>query len=352
MGQGLLIFFQSIFNMKTGVLLVNLGSPASTSVADVKTYLDEFLMDERVIDVPYLLRAFLVRGIILRTRPKRSAEAYSRIWTKEGSPLVVTSKNVEKKLRSLVSVPLSLGMRYGKPSIEDGIKDLLQQDPSIEKIFLIPLYPHYALASSETVIVKTKDILKQQFPHILLSVQAPFYKEPHYLNALEKSIQPYLKQNFDHYLFSYHGIPYRHLRKTDATKNHCTKTNDCCNVSSVAHETCYQHQIKQTTALLAEKLQIPKDKYSITFQSRLKGDSWLQPYTDYAFKELPQRGVKRLAVVCPAFVSDCLETLEEIAMEGKHSFLEHGGEYFVQIPCLNEQEEWINTLKHYIENNT
>ena len=332
---------------KTGVLLVNLGSPDSTDVKDVRKYLDEFLMDERVIDLPYILRALLVKGIILRTRPKRSARAYAKIWQADGSPLISISRKLKDLIQARVTNPIELGMRYGNPSIESGIDALLTKNDALERIYLIPLYPHYALASFETVVEKVRSVLAAKKANVKLEIHPPFYNEPEYIDALATEIHSHAQNRFDYYLFSYHGIPYRHLRKCDPTGSHCTKTRDCCENPSIAHATCYRHQIKTTTALVAAKLGLQEKQYGIAYQSRLKGDSWLQPYTDEVLAQLPAQGVKKLAVICPAFVSDCLETLEEIAMEGKKTFLENGGQEFLQIPCLNTSEKWVKTLSGY-----
>ena len=334
---------------KKGVLLVNLGSPDSPEIPDVKRYLDEFLMDERVIDFPYWFRVLLIRGIILNTRPKKSSAAYKSVWLPEGSPLIVTSRKVEEKVKALTQYPIALGMRYGNPSIESGIRELLTAHPSIEEIFMIPLYPHYAMSSYETVVVKAQDVIKQHFKGLKMTYMPPFYEETTYIKALSNSIAPYLQEDYDHILFSYHGIPERHVRKSDPTGSHCLKVKDCCNVANAdAHAFCYAHQVKQTTYGIAAALNIPKEKYSVSFQSRI-GGGWLKPYTDKQFEAFPQQGIKKLLVVCPAFVSDCLETIEEIGEEGKETFLHAGGIDFTLIPCLNESQEWIEVLNGYIE---
>ena len=296
------------------VLLVNLGSPDSYDPKDVKRYLDEFLMDERVIDLPKFLRTLIVRGIILNTRPKKSAALYKEIWWDEGSPLLVLSERLLKGVDEKTPYPVGLAMRYGNPSIHDAIEKLKNENPYLKEIFVVPLYPHYAMSSYETVVVKVKEVVNEFFPYLSLSFKEPFYNQQAYIDCLAASIKPYLKEAYDHILFSYHGIPERHLRKTDPTKKHCLKVENCCEVpNEEAHACCYRHQCLTTTALVAEQLQIPKDKFSFSFQSRLGPDPWLKPYTDKTIESLPEKGVKNLLVVCPAFVSDCLETLEEIA---------------------------------------
>lgn len=332
-----------------GVLLVNLGSPDAPTPEAVKPYLDEFLMDERVIDAPKWLRTILIRGIILRTRPKKSAEAYSKIWWDEGSPLVVISQRVQQKLQAKLEVPVALGMRYGNPSIEAGLKALTDKHPGIQEVFLIPLYPHYAMSSYETVVVKAEEIRQASFPELTMSVMPPFYEEATYIDALTDSIRPYVQDQPDLLLFSYHGIPERHVKKSDVTGCHCLQVENCCEVASAAHAQCYRHQVMQTTHAVAAKLGLNKDQYRVSFQSRLGPDPWLKPMTSKLLEELPEQGIKKLAVVCPAFVSDCLETLEEMGMEGKEEFLEAGGESFTLIPCLNDKDEWVEVLAGYIE---
>ncbi|MBN9283380.1 MULTISPECIES: ferrochelatase [Flavobacterium] len=331
-----------------GVLLVNLGSPESPEPKDVKPYLDEFLMDKYVIDVPFLLRALLVRGIILRKRPERSAEAYKKIWWEEGSPLVVISKRAHKKVQDKVAVPVALAMRYGNPSILKGLQELA--DKGVTEVMLFPLYPQHAMASTTTILVLAEELRQKHFPQMTFTIVPAFYNKKDYIQNLADSIKKHLEGfEYDHLLFSYHGIPERHVRKTDVTKSHCKIDGSCCNTPSPAHEFCYRHQCYETTRQVVELLNLPKEKYSQTFQSRLAGDKWLEPYTDVEINKMPEKGIKNLAVVTPAFVSDCLETLEEIAMEANHQFKEHGGENFLAIPCLNDDDNWIETMSNWIK---
>ncbi|MDX1314859.1 MAG: ferrochelatase, partial [Eudoraea sp.] len=298
--------------MKKGVLLVNLGSPDSPTPKDVKPYLDEFLMDERVIDAPRWLRTLLVRGIILQTRPKKSAKAYQKIWWEEGSPLIVISERFRDKVKDQLSIPVVLGMRYGSMSIEKALAEL--QSEGVDEVLLVPLYPHYAMSSYETVVVKTLEVQQEKFPQMQVTTMPAFYKNPDYIKVLADSISEGLKDfEYDHILFSYHGIPERHIRKSDPTKFHCKIDGSCCKVNSVAHHTCYRHQCYDTTDLVMKQMKLDESKVSSSFQSRLAGDPWLKPYTDYEFERLAKEGRENLAVVTPAFVSDCLETLEEIA---------------------------------------
>lgn len=334
--------------MKKGVLLVNLGSPDSTTTKDVKKYLGEFLMDERVIDIPYLVRALLVKGIILNTRPRKSAKAYRKIWWPEGSPLIVLSKRLHKKVQDKVEIPVALAMRYGNPSLEFGLQQLVNQ--GVTNVLVVPLYPQFAMATTETILVLAQQLVEEKFPTLQLESLPAFYNKKDYIQNLAASIQEY-KNSFqpDYILFSYHGVPERHIKKSDVTKSHCKIDGQCCITSSAAHEFCYRHQCYETTRQVAEALGLEEGTYSTSFQSRLGRDPWLQPYTDATIDGLAQKGIKKLAVATPAFVSDCLETLEEIGMEAAHSFKENGGEDFLAIPCLNDREDWVATLSNWIK---
>jgi len=334
--------------IKRGVILMNLGSPDSTEVKDVKKYLNEFLMDERVIDYPYLLRLLLVKGIITPRRAPKSAEAYKTIWTKEGSPLVVFTKKLQQALQNEIEEPVEIAMRYGNPSPEAAFEAILKREAGIEEVIALPLYPHYAMSSYETAVEYAWEIYKKKKYSFKLTFIKPFYKEENYLHALAENIKPYLEKEYDHLLFSYHGVPGRHIRKSDVTQGHCLKTDNCCEVASHAHEFCYRHQVITTTKLVTDALNIPKSKYSISFQSRL-GKGWLTPFTDIRLHELPAGGIKKLLVVCPAFVSDCLETLEEIAERGKDIFMKAAGESYEMIPCLNTNPLWVKTIESYIQ---
>ncbi|MDO6674662.1 ferrochelatase [Tenacibaculum sp. 1_MG-2023] len=334
-----------------GVLLVNLGSPKSTNPKDVKKYLGEFLMDERVIDVPYWLRTFIVKGIILNTRPKKSAEAYQKIWWKEGSPLIVLSERLQNKVQTKTELPIALAMRYGNPSIKSGLQEL--HDKGVTDVLLVPLYPQFAMATTETILVLAEELRKEFFSGMKITDVPAFYNKPEYITALSNSIKDYLSdKDYDHILFSYHGVPERHIRKSDITKSHCNPEAgnlSCCNTPSEAHKYCYRHQCYQTTKNVISELGLDENKVSTSFQSRLGVDPWLQPYTDRTIVNKAEKdGIKKLAIVTPAFVSDCLETLEEIAMEGKHEFLEAGGEEFYTVPCINDNDEWVDVLAGWI----
>lgn len=331
-----------------GALLINLGSPDSPDPKDVKRYLGEFLMDERVIDLPKPLRTFLVKGIILNTRPKKSAKAYKKIWWEEGSPLIVLSKRLQEAVQKKVSVPMGLAMRYGSPSIEQGIKSLVDQ--GVDEIMLIPLYPQFAMATTETILVLAEKIKNEKYPELEFTVLPPFYNHPDYIRVLSQSIQEDLKdKKWEHLLFSYHGIPERHIHKSDITKSHCKIDKSCCQTTSEAHQYCYRHQCYETTRQVAEYLELKEGTYSTSFQSRLGVDPWLQPYTDQTVARFAKKGIKNMAIVTPAFVSDCLETLEEIGMEAAEDFEEKGGEELHVIPCINTRTDWVNVMSRWID---
>jgi protoporphyrin/coproporphyrin ferrochelatase len=333
---------------RRGVILMNLGSPDSTGVKDVKKYLTEFLLDKRVIDYPWLLRKMLVQGVIVPFRAPKSAEAYRTIWTKDGSPLVVFTRELGSRVQDRLASPVSVGMRYGNPSMEQAFEELIKQRPDIEEVIAVPLYPHYAMSSYETAVEHARAVHSKKNYRFGLRFVPPYYNHPDYIRALTEHVRPYLNLDYDHLLFSYHGIPERHLRKTDPTGNHCLRSADCCSVNSAAHARCYRHQCLQTMNLVAQQLDIPLGKFSYSFQSRLGKEEWLKPYTDFRFMEMPREGIKKLLVICPAFVSDCLETLEEIAIRGKRSFLESGGEAFTMIPCLNLDDLWVKALAGWV----
>lgn len=334
---------------KRGIVLMNLGSPASTDTADVKRYLNQFLMDERVIDIPYLARLLLIKGIIVPRRAPKSAEAYKTIWTDKGSPLIEFTRQLQAALQQRVDEPVEIAMRYGNPSAKDGFDNLLKREPNLEEVIAVPLYPHYAMSSYETAVEHAKEIHKKYKYPFKLDFIKPYYNNADYIHALAERMRPYLNKPYDHILFSYHGVPQRHIRKSDVTGNHCLKSADCCNVDSAAHSFCYRHQCFTTTNLVTEKLNIPKNKFSISFQSRL-GKGWLEPFTDIRLEQMPKEGIKKLLIICPAFVSDCLETLEEIAERGKESFMEAGGETYEMIPCLNVEPLWVGALEKMVGN--
>lgn len=330
---------------QSGILLVNLGTPDSTSVPDVRRYLGEFLMDEYVIDLPHWLRWLLIHGIILRVRPKKTAAAYQSIWTDAGSPLYAISDALTQDIQSQSQIPVALAMRYGNPSIRHGLEQL--KDRGVDHVISVPLYPQYAMATTKTVTVAV-DTAAQELGMVVNHV-SPFYGDSGYIHALANTIQAHVDHTVDYLLMSYHGIPVRHVKKTDPGK-HCFQSKDCCFIPNKdAHAVCYPHQVKQTSLSVIQAMKTPPPQWSWSFQSRFGLDQWLTPFTDAEIKRLAQSGVRHLAVCCPAFVADCLETLKEIGEEGKEIFLENGGETFTMIPCLNTEPEWVSALSGIIQ---
>ena len=259
-------------------------------------------------------------------------------------PLIYTTEQLADKVAEHTGLPVYISMRYANPKPQVVLKQIQEEHPELEELIMVPLYPHYAMSSYETAVVQVESIYESSDFSFALKVVPPYYKHESYLDVLAASIAPALEKPYDHILFSYHGIPVRHLKKTDPTGSHCMQGENCCSRSSDVHAVCYRHQVIETTNLVAERLGIPKEKFSFSFQSRLGGDKWLQPYTAAQFKAFPKQGIKNLLVVCPAFVSDCLETLEEIEEEGEELFLEAGGESFHMIPCLNDRPDWVNAI--------
>ena len=332
-----------------GVLLVNLGSPDSTETKDVKSYLKEFLMDGRVIDLPKWFRTFLVNGIILNTRPKKSAKAYRKIWWKDGSPLIVLTERLQEKIQKKVSIPVSIAMRYRNPSIHFGLEELAKK--GVNEVLLVPLYPQFAMATTETILVLAEEIRAKYFPEMEFTSLPSFYNHPDYVRVLANSIQEFLKdKDWEHLLFSYHGVPNRHIRKSDITKSHCKMNEKCCFEDSPAHKYCYRHQCEKTTQNVAKYLDLTEGTFSTTFQSRVSIlGSWLRPYTDKTVEAFAKNGIKELAIATPAFVSDCLETLEEIGMEAAEDFEDKGGEKLHVIPCINDRDDWVNVMSRWID---
>lgn len=332
---------------KQGVLLVNLGSPDSTAVPDVRRYLREFLMDPRVIDAPYPVRFALVNGIIAPFRAGKSAEAYRKIWTDDGSPLVSISRRLASELQEELGIHVALAMRYQNPGIAGAIQTLSLA--GVRRLVVIPLFPHYAMSSYESAMVKVESVAAQVAPWISLAVVPPYFDHPRYIDALVAAAQPFLtppheQEPGEHLLFSFHGIPERHILKADPSGCHCLKVQNCCEKPSPAHQTCYRRQCIATVESFASAAGLLPGSYSFSFQSRLGKDRWLEPSTQDQLVRLARTGVRKLTVICPAFTVDCLETIEEIGIRGKETFLAQGGAGFNLIPCLNDHPVWVKSL--------
>lgn len=323
--------------MKQGLLLINLGTPDAPDTRSVRRYLREFLADRRVIDLPALIRYPLLYGLILPFRPRQSAQAYQAIWKENGSPLLIHSRNLAAKLQSVLGdrCQVALGMRYGNPSIEQA----LQQLKHCTHITVLPLYPQYSSAATGSSIENVLTLLAQKPVQPSLTIIRDFYNHPRFLAAQAQRIKPYLDDH-DYLLLSFHGVPERHL-KASGCDAICTET---CPLPVAANQACYRAQCFATGQLLAARLGLPAGYYQVAFQSRLGKTPWIKPYTDEVLTELASQGIKRLAVACPSFVADCLETLEEIGLRAQLQWMKLGGEKLTVIPCLNDNQQWVESL--------
>ena len=332
------------------VLLTNLGSPDQADIPSVRRYLNQFLMDPYVIQLPWVLRRLIVGLFVLPFRPKASAHAYQSVWWEEGSPLIVLSNRLLAAVRDKTDVPVAMAMRYGSPDIETELLQLARLE-GVEEILLIPLYPHFTDSTVKTTIEEAKSILERHKLDVRLNVVQPFYQQQVYIDAVVASTAQWIngESGFDHILFSYHGLPESHLIKADPTGGHCLQSDDCCQVESPAHQFCYRHQVLRTTECFVEKAGLEPEQYSVAFQSRLGKAKWLEPSTVQTLVDLAGKGVKNLLVMCPAFVTDCLETLEEIALQGTEIFKQAGGESLTLIPCLNDHEDWVAVISNWCE---
>lgn len=324
---------------KIGYLLLNLGTPKSLELRDIKSYLNEFLNDPYVIDLPWLLRKLLVNGIILNTRPPKTREAFSKIWTSRGSPLLYISQEQRDKIALKTSAPVELAMRYSEPSIRTALTKLKFQ--GVSKVVVLPLYPQYALSSTETGIQKCLE--EAAFVGLEVKFVEPFYSHQGFIKSFASAIQEHMK-GADALLLSFHGLPERHVKKTDgAGGKYCLSTLNCCDQITELNQNCYRAQCFYTARAIAHELDLPTEKLHVSFQSRLTR-KWIRPFTDEILKDLPSRGIKRLVVACPSFVTDCLETLEEIGLRARADFKSYGGEELTLVPCLNTREDWIETM--------
>lgn len=337
--------------MKQAVLLINLGTPDAPTPGKVGKYLTQFLNDKRVIDINAIGRFVLVNLIIVPFRSFKSSRLYQAIWTKEGSPLLLNSLALKNKLQQQLGddFVVELAMRYQKPSIQTALENLRKQQP--EKIHILPLYPQYASSSTGSTIEEVLRRIKAWEVIPNLSVISKFYDHPKFIEALLKEAQQYQLNDYDHILFSYHGLPERQILKGAAHygSNSC-KMGDCCNSITHNNRYCYRANCFETSRQLVKALQIPEGKYSTTFQSRLD-DKWLKPYSDKVVKELAEKGAKKILVFSPAFVADCLETIHEIGTEYDELFKEHGGEKITLVKSLNSSNAWVDAIQAMVVQN-
>lgn len=329
---------------KKGVLLLNLGTPDAPDVKHVRRYLSEFLTDRRVITLPWPLRYLLVYSLILPIRPFQSARNYQKIWTEQGSPLLYISQNSAQKLQQVLGSEfmVELGMRYGNPSIATALDKL----SSCESLTILPLYPQYASSSTGSALEQTLSLISRKYSIPTLKIINSYYNHPAFIESQAALIRPY-QNRADHILFSYHGLPESHL-KDSGCKTIC---NVPCPAPLQSNPGCYRSQCFETSRQLAKTLDLTESQYTTSFQSRLGKTPWIRPYTDDILSELAQQGIKRLAVSCPSFTVDCLETLEEIGMAAKNQWMELGGTSFELIPALNDNDSWILGLSQIISFN-
>lgn len=324
---------------------MNLGSPRSCTIKDVREYLSEFLMDPYVIDIPYIQRWLLVHGIILRTRPKNSAHAYEKIWTKDGSPLVFHTSEAAKQLQQSLGSNYFVrwAMRYGNHKPVEAIREFKAQ--GISKILFIPMYPQYSLAATETAAELFRSTIATEYPEATVVEIQDFYKDPEFISAWASLLRPALtEKNPDLLLLTYHGLPERQITKIPGCGSTC-RFGDCClSPAPEALEKCYRAQCYQTSLALARELNWPWEKVFVSFQSRLGRTPWIKPYTDIVLPDLVSRGARNIVVASPSFTADCLETLEEINMRLREQFTECGGVDFTYVPCLNSDSVWIDGL--------
>lgn len=335
--------------MKTGILLLNLGTPDSPSVPDVRKYLREFLMDPWVIDINPIGRWFLVNGIIAPLRAPKSAKLYESIWTSEGSPLLFHGINLKEKLQRTLGndYVVELGMRYQSPSLRNAMIAL--RDKKVDRIIAVPLYPQYSSAATSSTIEEIEKIQKRagNFPEV--KIIRKFHQFPEYIDAVAQTARPFPVSEFDHVMFSFHGVPERQITKTSKTLGDGSCSFDsCCDVITGRNLYCYRANCIATARALAEKLNIPKEHYTISFQSRLGRTPWLQPFSDQVIIDIAKQGKKKLLAFSPAFVADCLETIYEIGVEYNELFREHGGEKVTLVPSLNSNDFWVDALGQII----
>ena len=342
---------------RRGLLLLNLGTPDSPRPEDVGRYLKEFLMDAKVIDIPWILRWFFVNVLIVPKRKFASAEAYEKIWTERGSPLLFHLEDLKNGVSQAMlqsqsgDIQVEMAMRYGNPSVKKALSSFKKN--GVDEIVVFPLYPQFAESST----LSSQDHVNREADRLGLRSKLrfvpAFYESPDFISAFASSIRPVLEnERPDHLLMSFHGLPERHLKRLDQTGQHCFQKADCCEKMSSANENCYRAQSFATARALANELSVVREKYTVSFQSRLGRTPWIRPFTDEVLQELAKKGVRKLAVICPSFVADCLETIEEIGIRGRETFHAAGGESLIYIPCLNSESAWAQAIHRIALNET
>jgi len=334
---------------KRGLLLLNLGTPDAPESGPVRRYLREFLSDPRVVDLHPVGRWLLLNLFILPTRPAKSAEAYRKVWMKEGSPLLVYSRELEAAVREKLAgeYDVALAMRYGRPSIPDTVAQMRAR--GVNDFTVLPLYPQEATSSSASSLARVYEVMTEGWDVPNVRAVPAFHGHPSFLDAFTAVARPVIAgARADHVLFSFHGVPERHVRKTDTSGQHCFASAGCCDALTDANRHCYRAQCFATARGLAERLGLAASGWSVSFQSRLGRTPWVKPYTDLVLPELAKQGVKRLAVMCPSFVADCLETLEEVGLRARDQFVEAGGESLTLVPSLNAHPDWVDAVARLV----
>jgi len=330
---------------KTALLLINVGTPDSPDLSDVRQFLSEFLSDKRVINLPYITRKILVNGIIVPFRAPKSAKLYQKLWTKKGSPLLFYSIEVQKKLQHYLGKKFKvyLGMRYGNPSLKETL--IQMKKDNLDEIIVLPLFPQYASATSGTAIDYFLKLIREWNTIPQLKIISQFYKHQEFIDVFANRIKSYLKDNYDHILFSYHGLPIKQVTRSHDKKD-CEEFN-CTNEINDQNKNCYHATCYHTTRLLVENLELSDDQYTVCFQSRF-AKKWLNPFTDEVIIQKAKEGIKKILIVSPSFTTDCLETIVEIGIEYKQLFEENGGEHLQLVESINDSDDWINALKSII----
>lgn len=333
---------------RTGVLLTNIGTPDEPTPEALARYLRQFLMDEYVLDMPFIKRWLLVNRVIVPRRKHYSAEHYQKIQMEEGSPLLVYTRRFAARLAKELSGDhlIEIGMRYGNPSIQAGLANL--KKAGVDRIVAVPLYPQYTQSSFQTAVVETKKQAKKLGLTDTLKFVDPFYVDPGFIEASAQVIRDHFEtHSADHLLFSYHGVPVRHIKQLD-NDGHCQNNDACCAQIGSANQNCYRAQCHATSRAIASNLSLKPDEFTTCFQSQFGKDEWIGPSFENLLVELPKRGIKSIAVACPSFVADCLETLEEIGIRGREEFKEAGGEELTLIPCVNDHSLWVKAAAKLI----
>jgi ferrochelatase len=335
----------SVDRRRTGVLLIQLGTPNSPAASDVRRYLREFLGDPRVLDMPRLPHWLLLHLVILPFRPRKSAAAYASIWTQYGSPLLLHSRGLAEAVAKQLGEDfiVEVGMRYGEPSVDEALIRLARAD--VDRLIALPLFPQHADSSTGSALAHLLDLAGGIWQGPELSTIGAFYDHPAYIASMAALARAPLQEfRPDHVLFSYHGLPERQIRKSDASGSHCLSSDSCCAAIGTANRDCYRAQCFATTRALAAALALEAERHSSSFQSRLGRIPWIRPYTDQVLPELTSGGIRRLAVLCPSFVADCLETLEEVGIRARQQWMKAGGDDFLLIPSLNSEPRWAEAV--------